>query len=66
MKAVPNKLENDFLCLTREYIYSKRKRVELYGRFLKMIDDLQTPLTKPIINTEVVLPFIFYVNLQLR
>ncbi len=34
------------------------KRVEFYGRFLKMIDDLQTPKYKTNQkNTEVILPF---------
>ena len=41
------------------YWISKGKRVDYSGRFLKMIDDLQTPNTKPIINTEVFLPLYF-------
>jgi hypothetical protein len=46
MKAVPKKLVNGFLCLLGKIYIQKGKRVELYGRFLKMIDDFTNPFEK--------------------
>jgi len=38
------------------YEFEKKGRGKNYGRFLKMIDDLQTPLYKTNLNTEVTFP----------